>query len=51
MSFVVTARKYRPQLFDKVVGQEHITNTLKNGIKSGRVAHAFLFTGPRGVGK
>ncbi|MFA6598670.1 MAG: DNA polymerase III subunit gamma/tau [Ignavibacteriaceae bacterium] len=51
MSFVVTARKYRPQLFDDVVGQEHITNTLKNGIKSGRVAHAFLFTGPRGVGK
>ena len=51
MSFVVTARKYRPQLFDEVVGQEHITNTLKNGIKSGRVAHAFLFTGPRGVGK
>lgn len=51
MSFVVTARKYRPQRFDEVVGQEHITNTLKNGIKSGRVAHAFLFTGPRGVGK
>jgi len=51
MSFVVTARKYRPQLFDEVVGQEHITNTLKNGIKNGRVAHAFLFTGPRGVGK
>ncbi|NCQ17189.1 MAG: DNA polymerase III subunit gamma/tau [Ignavibacteria bacterium] len=51
MSFVVTARKYRPQLFDEVVGQEHITNTLKNGIKSGRVAHAFIFTGPRGVGK
>jgi len=51
MSFIVTARKYRPQLFDEVVGQEHITNTLKNGIKSGRVAHAFIFTGPRGVGK
>lgn len=51
MSFVVTARKYRPQLFNEVVGQEHITNTLKNGIKSGRIAHAFLFTGPRGVGK
>ena len=51
MSFVVTARKYRPQLFDEVVGQEHITNTLKNGIKSGRIAHAFIFTGPRGVGK
>ncbi|MCK9212124.1 MAG: DNA polymerase III subunit gamma/tau [Ignavibacteriaceae bacterium] len=51
MSFVVTARKYRPKLFDEVVGQEHITNTLKNGIKSGRIAHAFIFTGPRGVGK
>lgn len=51
MSFVVTARKYRPQRFDEVVGQEHITNTLKNGIKSGRIAHAFIFTGPRGVGK
>jgi len=51
MSFIVTARKYRPKLFDEVVGQEHITNTLKNGIKSGRIAHAFIFTGPRGVGK
>ncbi len=51
MSYQVSARKYRPQRFDEVVGQEHITNTLKNAIKSGRIAHAYLFTGPRGVGK
>ena len=51
MSFVVTARKYRPQRFDEVVGQEHITTTLKNAITSGRIAHAYLLTGPRGVGK
>lgn len=51
MSFLVTARKYRPQRFDEVVGQEHITTTLINALKSGRVAHAYLFTGPRGVGK
>jgi DNA polymerase-3 subunit gamma/tau len=51
MSFVVTARKWRPQLFDEVVGQEHITSTLKNAIKEKRIPHAYLFTGPRGVGK
>jgi DNA polymerase-3 subunit gamma/tau len=51
MSFVVTARKWRPQRFDDVVGQEHITSTLKNAIKEKRIPHAFLFTGPRGVGK
>jgi DNA polymerase-3 subunit gamma/tau len=51
MAFLVTARKYRPQRFDEVVGQEHITTTLINSLKSGRVAHAYLFTGPRGVGK
>lgn len=51
MSFVVSARKYRPQIFDDVVGQEHITTTLKNSILNGRVSHAYLFTGPRGVGK
>lgn len=51
MEYQVTARKWRPQRFDDVVGQEHITATLKNAIKSGRIAHAFLFTGPRGVGK
>ncbi|NOT54479.1 MAG: DNA polymerase III subunit gamma/tau, partial [Deltaproteobacteria bacterium] len=44
-------RKWRPQTFDTVVGQEHVTRTLRNAIASGRVAHAFLFTGPRGVGK
>lgn len=51
MTYQVTARKWRPQKFDDVVGQEHITSTLKNALKSGRIAHAFLFTGPRGVGK
>ncbi len=50
-SFVVSARKYRPQRFDDVVGQEHVTKTLKNAIQLQRVAHAYLFTGPRGVGK
>ncbi|RYF83691.1 MAG: DNA polymerase III subunit gamma/tau [Chitinophagaceae bacterium] len=49
--FVVSARKYRPQTFDTVVGQEHITTTLKNAIKNNHLAHAFLFCGPRGVGK
>lgn len=49
--FVVSARKYRPATFDTVVGQEAVTSTLKNAIKSGHLAHAFLFTGPRGVGK
>jgi DNA polymerase-3 subunit gamma/tau len=49
--FIVSARKYRPQAFDTVVGQEHITTTLKNAIKSSHLAHAFLFCGPRGVGK
>lgn len=51
MEYQVTARKWRPQKFSEVVGQEHITSTLKNALKSGRIAHAFLFTGPRGVGK
>lgn len=50
-SFIVTARKWRPLRFSDVVGQEHITTTLKNAISSGRVHHAYLFTGPRGVGK
>jgi len=49
--FVVSARKYRPQAFDTVVGQEHITTTLKNAIQNNHLAHAFLFCGPRGVGK
>ncbi|HEX7413592.1 MAG TPA: DNA polymerase III subunit gamma/tau [Bacteroidia bacterium] len=49
--FVVSARKYRPQTFDTVVGQQHITTTLKNAIKTNHLAQAFLFCGPRGVGK
>ena len=51
MSYLVLARKWRPQTFDEVIGQEHVTRTLRNAIRSDRVAHAFLFTGPRGVGK
>jgi DNA polymerase-3 subunit gamma/tau len=51
MAYQVTARKWRPQKFEDVVGQEHITATLKNAIKSNRIAHAYIFTGPRGVGK
>ncbi len=49
--FIVSARKYRPQEFNTVVGQAHITTTLKNAIKNNQLAHAFLFCGPRGVGK
>jgi DNA polymerase-3 subunit gamma/tau len=49
--FIVSARKYRPQAFDTVVGQSHITTTLKNAIRHQQLAHAFLFCGPRGVGK
>ncbi len=50
-NFVVSARKYRPQSFDEVIGQDHIARTLMNALQSGQLAHAFLFTGPRGVGK
>ena len=49
--YVVSARKYRPDTFDSVVGQEHVTGTLKNAVRTDHVAQAFLFTGPRGVGK
>jgi DNA polymerase-3 subunit gamma/tau len=49
--FIVSARKYRPQTFDDVIGQQAITNTLENAIKSNHLAQALLFTGPRGVGK
>ncbi len=49
--YLVTARKYRPQTFNEVVAQEHISGTLKNAIRLDRLAHAYLFTGPRGVGK
>ncbi len=51
MSYQVLARKWRPQRFEDVVGQEHVTTTLRNAITSGRVAHAYLFVGPRGTGK
>ena len=51
MTYQVLARKWRPQEFDTVVGQEPVTRTLRNALVSGRVAHAYLFTGPRGVGK
>ena len=51
MSYLVLARRCRPQTFDDIVGQEHVTRTLKNAIESDRVAHAFLFSGARGVGK
>ncbi|MDA3792687.1 MAG: DNA polymerase III subunit gamma/tau [Elusimicrobia bacterium] len=51
MSYVVLARKYRPQKFSEVIGQEHITRTLQNAIKLNKTAHAYLFTGPRGIGK
>ena len=51
MTYQVLARKWRPQAFDAVVGQDAITRTLRNALASGRVAHAYLFTGPRGVGK
>ncbi len=50
-NFVVSARKYRPATFASVVGQKHITSTLKNAIERGQLAHAYLFCGPRGVGK
>ena len=51
MSYLVLARKYRPQTFEDLIGQEHVTKTLANAIAQNRVAHAFLFTGVRGVGK
>ena len=51
MSFVVSARKYRPASFDQLIGQDHVATTLKNAIRQDKLAHAFLFSGPRGVGK
>src|SRR5437868_650758 len=51
MSYQVIARKYRPQRFSDVVGQEHVTQTLANAIQQNRIAHAYLFCGPRGTGK
>ncbi|HYF04014.1 MAG TPA: DNA polymerase III subunit gamma/tau [Patescibacteria group bacterium] len=49
--FIVTARKWRPMRFEDIVGQEHVTTTLRNALRSGRIHHAYLFNGPRGVGK
>ncbi|MBI9072583.1 MAG: DNA polymerase III subunit gamma/tau [Melioribacteraceae bacterium] len=51
MSYLVTARKWRPQVFDDVVGQQHISQTLKNAISNKRIGHSYIFAGPRGVGK
>src|SRR5438477_11543118 len=51
MSYQVIARKWRPQTFAEIVGQQHVTRTLQNAIQSGRVAHAYIFSGARGVGK
>src|SRR6186997_3715816 len=51
MAYQVLARKWRPQRFDEVIGQEPVTRTLRNAIASGRIAQAFVFAGPRGVGK
>jgi len=51
MAYLVTARKWRPSKFSEVVGQEHVTATLLNSLKLGRVAHAYIFAGPRGIGK
>ncbi|MBQ5849921.1 MAG: DNA polymerase III subunit gamma/tau, partial [Lachnospiraceae bacterium] len=49
--YIVSARKYRPMSFDSVVGQSSLTTTLKNAVKTKKLAHAYLFCGPRGVGK
>ncbi|WP_457568713.1 DNA polymerase III subunit gamma/tau [Desulfurobacterium sp.] len=51
MGYLAIPRKYRPSKFSEVVGQEHVTETIKNAIKTGKVAHAYIFAGPRGVGK
>ena len=51
MTYKVLALKWRPSNFDQIIGQEHITKSLKNAIKFNRISHAFTFSGPRGVGK
>jgi len=51
MSYIVLAIKWRPQIFNEIIGQEHISTTLQNAIKQDRVAHAYIFCGPRGIGK
>jgi len=51
VSYEVFARKYRPQTFDDLIGQKHVSQTLKNAVAQNRLAHAYLFVGPRGIGK
>src|SRR5512143_1458312 len=51
MSYQVLARKYRPQTFSDVIGQDHVTRTLKNALEQGRIAHGYIFSGHRGIGK
>ncbi len=51
MSYQVLARKYRPQQFSEVIGQEHVTRTLRNAIEQQRIAHGYIFSGHRGIGK
>ena len=51
MAYQVLARKYRPQFFRDVVGQEHVTRTLLNALEQGRIAHGYIFSGHRGIGK
>jgi len=51
MSYVVIARRWRPQQFNEIIGQEHVSKTLSNAIANNRIAHSYIFTGPRGVGK
>src|SRR5689334_3904974 len=51
MTYVVTARKWRPMVFEDIVGQEHVTTTLRNAVGTERLSHAYIFSGPRGVGK
>ena len=51
MSYIALYRQWRPQEFDSLIGQDHISKTLANAIKSGKIAHAYLFSGPRGTGK
>lgn len=51
MSYIALYRQWRPQEFDSLIGQDHISKTLANAIKSGKIAHAYLFSGPRGLAK
>ncbi len=51
MDYLVLARKWRPQVFEDVIGQEHVVRTLRNAVSGNRTAHAYIFSGPRGVGK